>query len=417
MPIWTRKLVLSAVLCPMFLAAGPQGAGAEGLSLSDAVSLAVENNPQVRAAAQAVRAADGRHMQARALAGPEVSVEIGGIRGSNLEGAQDRKFGISQPFEFPGKRALRAAIAQDGLSRARMGLERARRLAAAQAWRGFVRVLADEEIRRTLDGLLETLKQLQDTVIARYRAGGVPYTEIARTRMEVFRIQNEIAETEQGLAAARRSLNLTLGRKPDEPMVLAGSFADLTPPVPVPRSVQEVVSGNESLRMQEAELAAAEKERDLARKTLLPDFRIGAFYDRSDGLEPLRGWALEAGMNVPLYWNWKQRGLIRESEGRAGEAAERHKAFERAAAAAAADSLARVDAGRAHFESYRTRVLPEAEEALHAGLTHYQYGRIDTLNLMDLYRSYRATRIEAIRAARDQQDALAALSAAGEAIE
>jgi len=410
-----------ALLLWIVAAAQPVGASAEAqpqdtFTLEQAVTVALAQNPSVRIARQAVAAAEGLALQARAIPDPEISVEVNGIpRGLKLGDAEEQRIGITQPFEYPGKRALRTRLGRDALAQARLALERTQRWVRAEVRKGFYRVLAAEERLETLRALQETLKQVQETVIARYRSGSVPYTEINRTRMELGRIQNEILEAKQRLAALRRAFNVLLGRVPDRPLRLRGSLEDFE--VPRGSSIEGILAQSLTVRILELEMAAAEKRLGLARMSYYPDFQVGVFADRLDGPEPLRGWALEAGMRIPLWWTWKQRGSVREAEGRLGESRQRYQAALQALRAKAADALSRARTARSRMENYRNRLLPEAEDALHAGLTHYQYGRIDTLNLLDLYRSYRAVKLEAIQAVLAYQEALARLSVAGERFE
>lgn len=390
----------------------------EPLAVEQAVTLALARNPSILAARKKVEAAEGRLLQARAIPDPEISVEVNGIpSGFTLGAAEEQRIGISQPFEFPGKRDLRTRLGQDALLRAGLELERTQRLVIVEVRKGFYRVLAEEKGLEILRRLRETLEQVQETVIARYRAGSVPYTEINRTRIESGRIQNEIAEAERRLQASRRALLLLLGRSPEHPLRLRGSLTDPQTVQTTLDSVEEALARSLTRRIRELDVASAEKSLGLARMSYYPDFRLGVFYDRLNGPEPIRGWALIGGMSIPLWGFWKQRGNVREAEAVQGEAQVRSEATLRVIRAAAANALSRVAVARAQGENYRTRLLPEAEDALHAGLTQYQYGRIDTLNLLDLSRSYRATHLEAIQAALAYQEALADLSVSGEILE
>src|SRR5690625_7231139 len=84
------------------------------LTLAEAVVLAPEYNPALRAAAYAVRAREGEAYQARRPPNPEVEAgieEFGGTRGRTGLRAAEIGGGIAQTIELGGDRRARAAVA------------------------------------------------------------------------------------------------------------------------------------------------------------------------------------------------------------------------------------------------------------------------------------------------------------------
>lgn len=61
-----------------------------------------------------------------------------------------------------------------------------------------------------------------------------------------------------------------------------------------------------------------------------------------------------------------------------------------------------------------TSLLKDAGDLLSAGLANYQYGKIDSLNLFDIYRLHRSAQFEHFRALLNYHLSLAELEAAGE---
>jgi outer membrane protein TolC len=77
-------------------------------------------------------------------------------------------------------------------------------------------------------------------------------------------------------------------------------------------------------------------------------------------------------------------------------------------------SYADVRAASDQVALIETSLLKDAADLLSAGLTNYQYGKIDSLNLFDIYRLHRSAQFEHFRALLNYHLSLAELEAAGE---
>jgi hypothetical protein len=63
---------------------------------------------------------------------------------------------------------------------------------------------------------------------------------------------------------------------------------------------------------------------------------------------------------------------------------------------------------------FEQKLLVEIEEELRSGLTQYQYGKIESYSLLDLYRTYAAARIERLKSLSLYLSALADLESIAE---
>ncbi len=61
-----------------------------------------------------------------------------------------------------------------------------------------------------------------------------------------------------------------------------------------------------------------------------------------------------------------------------------------------------------------TSLLKDAADLLAAGVSNYQYGKIDSLNLFDVYRMHKESGLEYLRALLNYNLSLTELEAAGE---
>ena len=77
-------------------------------------------------------------------------------------------------------------------------------------------------------------------------------------------------------------------------------------------------------------------------------------------------------------------------------------------------AFASIRASEKQVRLFDQTLLAEMEEELRSGLTQYQYGKIESYSLLDLYRAYAAAKVERLRALFLYLSGLADLEAAGE---
>ena len=118
------------------------------LTLDDAVRLALENNPELRAAGGRVAAAAGRAYQAKLWSNPELELSAEDWPVSNGRGFSDAKqtIGVVQTLPFPGKKKLDRQIGASGvrLTQGDLSLRRLELVRDVKA--SFFQVLAAERL-------------------------------------------------------------------------------------------------------------------------------------------------------------------------------------------------------------------------------------------------------------------------------
>ena len=118
--------LLAALVMPA-VAAAQQSASEDTLTLEEALALAQERSPAIRAQRAEVEAARGRLQTARTYPyNPELSLE-GARRTSPGGDSSDRAIEASQEIEIGGQRGRRVDVAEASLESAEARLARARR--------------------------------------------------------------------------------------------------------------------------------------------------------------------------------------------------------------------------------------------------------------------------------------------------
>ncbi|MDH1147300.1 TolC family protein, partial [Pseudomonas mosselii] len=146
MPI-PRKI---ALLC--LLLAGP--AGAQGLSLDQALDAAFSQNPDFAAIGREIGIAEGERRQAGLIPNPELSWEVEDTR----RATSTTTVTLSQALELGGKRGARIEVAEAGQAIARLELERQRnslRADVIQAFHAALRAQTALELAQQSQALTE----------------------------------------------------------------------------------------------------------------------------------------------------------------------------------------------------------------------------------------------------------------------
>lgn len=385
-----------------------------GVRVEELLELARQRNPELAAMGFEAEAAQARVQPAGALPDPMGRLElrdVGNQMGNgdfNLLPARvgSAKYTVAQTIPLWGKRDLKREVAEADAAQAqarRTGTwaELAAKVKAAFAQYYYVSQslkLAQELLR--LGGSLEQLAQ------ARYADGLVPQQDVVRAQVERTALRSELLmlETEHHHAAAR--LNALLRRPPAAPLAEPQVLRPLPPPAKLDYVALEarLLAANPQLAAQEAQITAAEKNRELVTKNRYPDLTVGVspIQTRNRVTE----WELMFEVNIPLQQE-SRRSQEREAAAMASAARSRKEAVLNQVSAELAENLSALDSARRLESLVATALLPQADLAFKAALAGYETGRLDFATLLDAQRQIRKAKLDRLKAQVEAQFRLA----------
>lgn len=394
----------------------------ERLSLDEALNMAVNNNPEGKAAQEEIAAASGRVLQAGRIPDPELSVTFNEVPTNfSIGNAGERDIGISQSIEFPGKRSSRVAAAEYGESVAVLSLARTRAILLSRVKRTYYQGLLAEEIVANLEFTIMLLSDFLRTVTERYQAGTSTYLEVIRAKVELTRLRNDIVEARHEHQTRLAELNILLGRPGNTPVALSDTLYYQPITMQPDSAVEFYARQSNYLKMIYHESRHAESLLDLARTSYLPDFSLGvALQQRPGSISPTGSstfLGLQFGATVPL-WFWQgPKGSVQEAEAQREISAIRVSATGMRARHNILLAFRSAMVAQEQLRVFDASLLRDAEDELRAGISAYQNNQIDALNLLDIYRTVKATKSEHVRALYNFLAAKAALEVAGEGVE
>lgn len=420
-----KQFFLQAGLALVFTVQPAESQPTDKLSLQDAVRIALEFNPEILKAQKEIEAADGRILQAGRIPNPELGVAWNEAPSLlHLGDADERDIGISQTIEFPTKRTRRVGVASVDKRIAELKVERMKRLVTASVKRAYVALLFAQQVAANLQDQVKLLKDFQSLVTSRYEGGQSTYLDVVRVKVEIARINNELAEALRDVRFKEAELNLLLGRDGERRIQATDSLAYVPLPAHRDSLLLELSGRSATLSIARHALDRQEQSLSLAQTSYLPDFSVGLFHQRRAGEPPFdfnnfngttgSSWGFQVGISVPL-WFWQEpKGQVQEASALLDVASLNLRETERRVRASIANAIDFVQVTDAQVKTFDTSLLKDATDILATAVAQYQNNQIDVLNLFDVYRTYRATRVEYARSLSNYMIAVAELESAGE---
>lgn len=323
--------VLSKRICRCFWAialtcapvAGAAEETAAGLTLDEALALALDQSPRLEVFGWDQRAADARIVQAGLRPNPELEIEFEDVRldsgpdlrrrssslgatvspgsfavpigggntvnvpapafGSSASLGLERESGarsgfreaevtvsLSQTIEVGGKRAKRLRLARRERDLATWDYEAARADVIAETVSAFLAVLGAQERLQLANELLVSSADTEKAIAVRVNAGKVSPLELNRASIALANERIAVSDAEHRLAAARARLVSMWGGREANFTNVAGTLGAVYPIPPIATLI-DAIGANPDVARWADEITAREAQFELARAKRLPD--------------------------------------------------------------------------------------------------------------------------------------------------
>lgn len=395
----------------------------EDPKLEALVAEALDRNRDLRAAAARLRRAEATARVAGADRLPQVGARLNGSRqrsnffGLNVPGAEDgvlpvltTTYGVSLDLSWEAdlwgrlRAAERAALAD---RRAAHATYRGARLSvAAQTAKAWFALAAASEQRALAERTLESYRESLAGVERRYGRGLVDALDVRLTRTNVANAEALLATRERQLAAARRQLEILLGRYPSAEVQSHPRLPGVPEPVPAGLPA-ELIGRRPDVLGARLRLTAADARLEQARKALYPSLSLTgsggsstpAFRDLLDG--DFSVWSLAASLTQPIFQGGRLRANV---DVRAAGSDEALADYAGTLLAAYGEVESALDAERRLAERELALSAAETEAAAAERLARRQYreGLVDVLSLLESQRRALAARSDVISIRRER---------------
>jgi cobalt-zinc-cadmium efflux system outer membrane protein len=376
------------------------------IALRDALSLALQHNPELAAFSIDVRVAEARTLQAGLRPNPEIAIEMENFAGSgtlrSFDGAETT-IQIGQLIELGGKRPKRARVASLEGELAGWDYEAKRADVLTETSKSFVDVLAAQERLALTRELLRLAEQTFETVSARVQAGKDSPVEETKAGVALSNSRIEHARAQRSLEAARKKLVAAWGSGVPAFERAVGPL-DQVSPIPPSDGVTQEIRGNPDIARWATEQEQRRAASALQNAIRIPDPTLAAgvrrFRESGDS-------AFVAGLSIPLPLFNRNQGGILESRRRMAKAERESAAAEARVRVALAEAYLALSTAASEIEALKTTVIPGAQSAFEAASEGYRQGKFGYLDVLDAQRTLFEARGQYVSALTTYQKALA----------
>lgn len=353
------------------------------------------NNPEIQAASYQMEVMEGKARQAGTLDDPELRYFREEMPGFRWNQAMIDRIELMQMVRFPTKLYAESKIAGIQAEHAHHDhLEKINEVLAKlksvyyELW--FVQqntVLARENIR--------LMKQFSKIAETKYAVGDASQQDALKARVEVAKMENDLISLRQRELGAKAMLMAILNRAAQDTIGFAVIpeevvFAPTLDTLKALAIVNRPMVKHDSLGIDENRSVVS-----LARQEYLPDLKFGLEY-MSGPLFGTRTWTVSAGITLPFApWTLgKASGRVQEAQAMTQRSIAIYNTTRNMVLSNVSELYYKAEASKRQLDTYRTRILPQAQHSLDASITAYQTGKTDFLMLLDAYRTLIELRME-----------------------
>lgn len=352
--------LLLAVAAVALALGAPPPAGA--LTLDQAVTTALSNNLDLRAAYFEIEKARGRLIQAGLWPNPELDFSTTTDRTFNNEGERTTTAGFQQAFPISGRLRFGKQVSRVDVAQAMAEIRNRERLLIGEVQRDFLNVLLLRQQVATNREFLGVNREFVGAFEERLKVAEVSEVDVNLARAEMQRLEVDVAIQESDLAARELAFKLRLGMPPEQRVSIDGNLDALTARFRPENYDTTMVVNRPDLRQTELGIDRANAEVRLARAEAWADWTLGTDFederrtDEPNGLTADRLFGFK--LSIPLaLWN-RNQGRVYEQRAAAEQAQQQTEALSLTIRSEIATALSRAIKLREVVRKFSGTLLP-----------------------------------------------------------
>jgi outer membrane protein, heavy metal efflux system len=370
------------------------------VSLRELIQEAEQKNPQIAASFHAWQASRNIPKQASALPETQLSVQqfsVGSPRPfagySNSDFAYIG-FGASQDIPYPGKRQLRADVAEHEAESIEAQADSVRRTVVGKLKMVYFRLAYIQQTIGILQRSDALLNQVQEAAEARYRVGQGNQQDVLKAQLQHTKILQEIAHHHQEEGLFEAQIKQVLGRPQESADIVAETLALRTLPYTAAELLQRAREQNPDVHSKEASIRQQEVQVELAHKNFRPDFNVQYTYEHN--ASQFRDYYV-ATFGIRLPNRGRQKAELAEAQENEERARKELDTESQRVLSEVQQQYVRATTSEERLKIYRDGLVPQSAATFQSALSAYQSNRqdfesllsgfLDVLNLDLEYRS------------------------------
>ncbi|MGA8058808.1 MAG: TolC family protein [Candidatus Binataceae bacterium] len=394
--LWRAMALAFLTLCLTLMGTG-WAVAEQPLTVEKLVEVAIEVNPQLRAAKEQWDAAQHQILQNYAPVDPVFT--YGNLDSSKHFNAGAHTHNITESFQFPGEAFLQADEARRTAEIARLTYEAAARDLRAAVETAYYQLLLDEGLIAVNGENIVNLKQVAKVTQAQYTGGQAAQSDLIGAELALEQAQLQQRQYQTNRLNDRVGLNQLLYRRPASPLNLDQKIELRPLEIRLDKAVDTAMHARQEI----LEAALAEKNSTtalkLAEMEYLPNYTVGTEFDYflQPGTQPVpsvtQAYSFTFGFNLPVFFWIHQREDVRSAQ-HSLQAARYSMSSVLSQTEATVTQL--FQSAQFAYESaqvYSGELIPLADKNFKVSLVAYQSGKVDFLTLSSALQSDYASRL------------------------
>jgi len=355
------------------------------LVLSQALALALTQNPELSAFSWESRAQESATLQAGLFPNPTFNANAANFGNQVIKSFDGDVVTLefSQLIELGGKRTARIEAAALTKQLADWDYEAKRADILTQVTQAFIDVLTAQQRLALTQQTHELANQTTVTTTARVQAGKVSPVEETKAKVARASVQIELMRAQKELEAARKRLAAGWGSTTPRFQAVSGNLESIQTPASLD-SLAQRLSKNPDLARWATEITQRQAIITMEKSKAIPD--VTATVGASKYLMP-NDYALVVGFSMPLPIFDRNQGRIQEAEHRLTKAEDELRSTEVRIATALNTAYQALDTAHAEIITLQQDILPGAQSAYDAAREGYRLGKFSFMDVLDAQRT------------------------------
>jgi outer membrane protein TolC len=344
-----------------------------------------QRNPQVAASFHAWQASRNAPKQASALPETQLSVQqfsVGSPRPfagySNSDFAYIG-FGASQDIPYPGKRQLRAGVAEREADAMEAQIDSTRRTVVGNLKMVYFRLAYIQQTLGVLQKSDELLTQVQEATEARYRVGQGNQQDVLKTQLQHTKILQEIAHHHQEEGLLEAQIKQVLGRPQESSNIVVETLTLRALPYTAADLSQKAREQNPDVRSKQASIRQQETQVELAHKNFRPDFNVQYTYEHT-GSQARDYYMATFGIRLPN--RGRQKSELAEARENQERARQELDVESQRVLSEVQQQYVRAKTSEERLKIYSDGLIPQSDVTFRSALSAYQSNRQDFESLL-----------------------------------
>jgi cobalt-zinc-cadmium efflux system outer membrane protein len=354
------------------------------------VRQALQRNPELNFFVAEIAAAKGSARTARTVRNPELSSELGykNSRDNSGGGSGDGAIvalSLSQTIEYPGRIALRRAIANHDIQLADLHLQQFRLTLAARVRTLAYGILIAQQKAVAAREVASRFQALSDVLAQRPKAGVTPQLEAGIIDANTLAFRRQEREAALAAETALTELKQLCGRPADAPLnIAAGKVAFAASSLS--RLLSAARANAFDIRIRQVEFAQQGFKVALSKNERFPAISVGPFYSMENAIDREQRAGLGISLPLPL-WD-RNLGNIATSKARQQQAEASLAMTEREVERRVAQNAAILSAKRVEIDHLKGDELGKIRDAAEAADRNYQLGAVPLTIYVETQKQY-----------------------------